>query len=306
MPQSFNYFLRERKVERDVRSLLYHIARSVKYINFSIRAGNTDKVATQNFFGEEQAAMDVLSDKIIARELEKSGLVKVVASEEQEACVEYEAHRGEYFVAYDPLDGSSLIDSNLAIGSIFGIWNTSDILGEAVGKNMVAACYAVYGPRITLVIAVKGKGTHEFELNDVGEFILTRADMKIKEHTRYFSPGNLLAYSEDPAYKKVTDFWLREQRKLRYSGGMVPDLNHILCKGEGIFAYPKDQKHTKGKLRLLFECAPFSFIFREAGGVGKNQKGQEILETIVEHYHQTTPIFIGSKQEVETVVELMN
>lgn len=302
---SFNHFLRERGADWDVRSLLYHVARSVKYINFSIRAGNTGTAGTENSHGECQIAMDVLADQIISTELEKSQIAKVVASEEQETCLEFEANRGNYFVAYDPLDGSSLVDANLAIGSIFGIWESPDIIGKKVGEGMVAACYAVYGPRITLTIALKGKGCHEFELNDVGEFTLTRADIEIEDDTTYFAPGNLKACAENPKYAAVMQRWLDKQSKLRYSGGMVPDLHHILSKGHGIFTYPSDKKHKNGKLRLLFEGAPFSFVFNEAGGVGLNQAGEPILDTIVEHYHQNTPVFIGSKNEVNEVVKTL-
>lgn len=304
--QSFNHFLRERGADWDVRSLLYHIARSVKYINFSIRAGNTGTAGTENSHGECQIAMDVLADKIISTELEKSQIAKVVASEEQETCLEFEAHRGNYFVAYDPLDGSSLVDANLAIGTIFGIWENPDMISHKAGDGMVAACYAVYGPRITLTIALKNKGCHEFELNDVGEFILTRSDITIEDDTTYFAPGNLKACSENPKYHACVERWLDRQSKLRYSGGMVPDLHHILSKGHGIFTYPCDEKHPNGKLRLLFEGAPFAFVFNEAQGVGKNQEGDDILDTIVTGYHQNTTVFVGSKNEVKAVTDLLN
>lgn len=305
-PLSFNHFLRERGVDSNVRSLLYHLARGVKYINFSIRAGNTGKVGSENSSGEEQVALDVLADQLILDELRKSELCDCVASEEQVACTDVSGPRGKYFVAYDPLDGSSLIDTNLAVGSIFGIWENSEVLEKPVENGMLAACFAVYGPRITFVISIKGKGTHEFELNDVGEFILTEADITVAPETKYFAPGNLRAYAQDPKYKAVTDFWLAEQRKLRYSGGMVPDLNHILAKGNGIFSYPADNENTNGKLRLLFECAPMAFVFEEAGGAALNQAGGRILDTIVTDYHQRTPIFIGSKKEVEDIVQMMS
>lgn len=303
--QSFNHFLRERDADWDVRSLLYHIARSVKYINFSIRAGNTGGAGTENASGESQIAMDILADKIISKELEKSQLAKVIASEEQDDPMELESHRGNYFVAYDPLDGSSLVDANLAIGTIFGIWKSPDMIGKKASDGMVAACYAVYGPRITLTIALKGKGCHEFELNDVGEFILTRADISIKDDTTYFAPGNLKVCTENPKYRAVMDRWLNRQSKLRYSGGMVPDLHHILSKGHGIFTYPKDNALPEGKLRLLFEGAPFAFLFNEANGVGKTQNGNDILDTIVTDYHQNTTVFIGSKNEVKEVTDLL-
>lgn len=303
--KSFNHFLRERGVENDVRSLLYHIARSVKYINFSIRAGNTGKALTENNFGETQVAMDVLADQIIMKELEFSELASKIVSEEQDNCILFEAPRGDYLVAYDPLDGSSLVDANLSIGSIFGIWENPEVVGKKVGEGMIASCYAVYGPRITLVIAIKDKGLHEFELNDVGEFILTKSDITIEGETKYFAPGNLRATNENPGYKAVVDRWMAEGKTLRYSGGMVPDIHHMLSKGQGIFCYPRDERHPNGKLRLLFECAPFSFVFREAGGASLNQENNDILETLVNDYHQTSPIFIGSKNEVEkTVIEL--
>lgn len=303
--KSFNHFLRERGVSNELRSLLYHIARSVKYINFSIRAGATGLAGSENSFGENQLALDVLADQIITDELEKSELAAIIVSEEQENSHSFPAPRGKFAVAYDPLDGSSLVDSNLAIGSIFGIWAGEDFIGQT-GNDLQAACYAVYGPRITLVIAVKDKGVHEFEMNDVGEFILTRADIKIKDNSKHFAPGNLRACNENPKFKAWLDDCISTGKTLRYSGGMVPDLHHILSKGSGIFTYPKDDRHANGKLRLLFECAPFSFIFKEAGGVGKNQEGQNILDTKITESHQKTPIFIGSKNEVEHVLNFLN
>lgn len=303
--QSFNHFLRERGVENDVRSLLYHIVRGVKYINFAIRAGNTGKIKTENSSGEQQMALDVMADQLIMDELNKSELCSQIASEEQETCVHFDAPRGNYFVAYDPLDGSSLVNANLAIGSIFGVWESPDVMDKSAEEGMVASCFAVYGPRITLTIAIKGKGTHEFELNDVGEFILTKADIEVAPETKYFAPGNLRACVDNPKYNAVMQDWLKKQRKLRYSGGMVPDLNHILCKGQGIFTYPADSEHADGKLRLLFECAPMALVFEEAKAAALNQRGERVLDTIVNDYHQRTPIFVGSSAEVETVVGML-
>lgn len=304
--KSFNHFLREKGVSNDLRSLLYHIARAAKYINFSIRASNTGKAGTTNVFGETQAALDVMSDEIIAKELKRSELVSLIASEEQEEPVKCDAPRGNYLVAYDPLDGSSLVDVNLAIGSIFGIWGDPDVVGKEVGQNMVASAYVVYGPRVTLVIAVKDLGTHEFELNDVGEFVLSEENLSVSKEYKCFAPGNLKVCTENPKYKALLDHWVMHGKKLRYSGGMVPDINHILCKGQGVFAYPRDEKNPNGKLRLLFECAPFAFALREAGGAARNQEGAEILDTPVNDCHQNTPIIIGSEQAVVEAVETLN
>ena len=303
--QSFNHFLREKGVSDQLRSLLYHIVRSVKYINFSIRAGNTGVAGTANIQGEDQLALDILADKIIHNELEKSDLVALIASEEKDQPEKFKASRGNYAVTYDPLDGSSLVDANLSIGSIFGIWSEPVLLGQTGDRGLEAACYAVYGPRVTVVVALKNKGVHEFELNDVGEFLLTREDLSIASHTKYFAPGNLRACSENPKYQALVLHWLEKRQKLRYSGGMVPDLHHILSKGQGVFTYPRDNEHQDGKLRLLFECAPFAFVFEEAGGMALEQEGNRILEAEIKDVHQRIPIFIGSKNEVEKAVEFL-
>ncbi len=304
MHTSFNHFLRENNIDNDTRSLLYHIARAVKYINFSIRAGNTGTLVNQNCYGEYQMELDLISDQIISKELEQSELAKIIVSEERDKEEEFPAPRGDFFVAYDPLDGSSLVDTNLAIGSIFGIWRKSNkIIGNKAGDDMVAAAYAVYGPRVTFVIAIKNKGVHEFELNEVGEFVLVRTKIIIKPETKYFAPGNLKVCIENNHYKSLINHWINNGQKLRYSGGMVPDLNHILSKKEGIFTYPSDKEHPFGKLRLLFECAPFALIFQEADGLATNELGEEILDLEVNNFQQKSSIFIGSKKEVMYALE---
>lgn len=302
--QAINHFLRQKNVSPEVRSLLYHIARSVKYINFSLRAGNTGISGTQNFSGESQLKLDVLADQIISHELENSDLVSILASEEKDMLEEFPSSRAKFVVAYDPLDGSSLVDANLAIGSIFGIWSGEKLEGKK-GTDMEAAAYAVYGPRVTLTVALRDRGVHEFELNDVGEFLLTRENIRIEKKSKYFAPGNLRACEVLPAYKKLVDTWVAEKRTLRYSGGMVPDLHHMLSKGQGIFCYPGCAKHPDGKLRLAFECAPFAFLFTEAGGLALDQKGTNILKLPIKEPHQRTTIFIGSEDEVKHAVNFL-
>ncbi len=302
--KSFNHTLRVNKVPNDVRSLLYHIARGVKYINFSLRAGNTGKANTSNHSGEDQLKLDVLSDQIIMNELEGSELCALLASEEENELVHFPAPRGKFVVAYDPLDGSSLVDANLTIGSIFGIWEGEEIIGRK-GKEMIAAAYAIYGPRVELIVAVKGKGVMVFEMNDVGEFMLTKKDLKLRENSKYFAPGNLRATAINKKYLKLINDYIAEKRTLRYSGGMVPDLHHILQKGEGIFTYPGCEKHPNGKLRLAFECAPFAFIFAEAEGNATTADGQDILDIEIKEPHQRTTIFIGSTGEVTRAVNAL-
>ncbi|MBT3348731.1 fructose-1,6-bisphosphatase [bacterium] len=302
--KSLNFFLRQKNVAPEIRSLLSNIARSVKYINFSLRAGHTGTCGTENFSGESQLKLDVLADKIIATELERSDLVSIIASEERESVEKFSSSRAKFVVAYDPLDGSSLVDSDLAIGSIFGIWAGDELIGRT-GNEMEAAAYAVYGPRVVLVIAIRDRGVHEFELNDVGEFILTQSDFQLEKTSKYFAPGNLRATAINKKYKTLVDNWIAEKRTLRYSGGMVPDLHHILKKNQGIFTYPGCEKHPNGKLRLAFECAPFGFIFAEAGGLALDQTGKKILDLKIEKPHQRTTIFIGSTDEVKSAVNFL-
>jgi fructose-1,6-bisphosphatase len=276
----------------------------VKYINFSLRSGNTGKTNTENCSGEEQLKLDVLADTIIMEQLKHSELCSTIASEEQEELASFPSPRGKFIVAYDPLDGSSLVDANLTIGSIFGIWEGDTLIGRT-GNEMVAAAYAIYGPRVELVVAIKGAGVFNFEMNDVGEFMLTRWNEKMKPVSKYFAPGNLRATAINKKYLELVNAYIAEKRTLRYSGGMVPDLHHILSKKEGIFCYPGCEKHPDGKLRLAFECAPFSFIFREAGGIALDQSGMSILEKPIHDIHQRTTIFIGSTQDVQHAVRTL-
>jgi fructose-1,6-bisphosphatase I len=291
-------------VPNDVRSLLYHIARGVKYINFSLRAGNTGKANTSNCSGEDQLKLDILADNIIMSELKNSELCALLASEEQDDLVELSASRGKFTVAYDPLDGSSLVDANLTIGSIFGIWEGDQLIGKK-GKEMVAAAYAIYGPRVELIVAIKDKGVLFFEMNDVGEFMLTKSGTKLRETSKYFAPGNLRATAINKKYLKLVNDYIAEKRTLRYSGGMVPDLHHILSKQEGIFTYPGCEKHPNGKLRLAFECAPFAFVFNEAGGKATTSNGESILDIEITEPHQRTTIFIGSSGEIDRAIEAL-
>lgn len=290
-----------------LRHLIMYIARAAKYINHSLQMGDMGSAGTFNAFGEKQLALDVLADKIIMQNLMVCRLVSHVISEEQDNQVtcdcKKDAGKEVYSVAYDPLDGSSLIETNLSIGSIFAIYEGSGFLGRT-GREMAAGINVVYGPRTTLIYTI-GKGVHEFTLNDVGEFTLTRENIKVSDEAKNFAPGNLRAGNQNAKYKALINHWMDEEYTLRYSGGMAPDINHILKKGQGIFTYPPNPpKYPNGKLRLLFECNPFSFLIEQAGGASSNGQ-MPILDIKIEEIHQRTPIYIGSKREVETAVKMM-
>lgn len=297
--------LHESGTSDSLRHLIMAISRAAKYIHYFIQTGDLGLAGTSNVSGDEQLALDVQADKIIMENIMMCQLVNRAASEEQETenICKCGGKKGEYSVAFDPLDGSSLVETNLAIGSIFSIYKGQKFLGRT-GREQAAALYVVYGPRITLVYSV-GKGVHEFKLNDVDEFVLSQENIRIAETTNHFAPGNLRAAAPGSAYRKVVESWMNDNYTLRYSGGMTPDLNHIFMKGEGIFTYPSYvPKYPHGKLRLLFECNPFAYLIEQAGGAASDGE-RAILDIKIEEIHQRTPIYIGSKKEVERVVKMM-
>jgi len=273
------------------------ISRAAKYIQFAIRTTEAGLAGTKNQFGEDQVKLDVLSDEIIRQQLCESRLVACFSSEELEDVVELDSE-APYTVVYDPLDGSSLVDANFAIGSIFGIFPGNGIIGRKP-RELVAAFYVLYGPR-TLLIYTTGNGVHEFILNEVGEFILLRENLGVADTAKTFSPGNTGAVTDTPAYRNMLNVWLDEKLKLRYSGAMVADIHHVLSKGQGIFTNVGGAKYPEGKLRLVFECGPFSYLMEQAGGASSNGKS-DILDLMIRDTDQRTPIIIGSKNEVERV-----
>lgn len=292
---SLSYHLVKAGIPDDLRHLLGAVALSGKYIHHAIRTTELGLASSTNVFGEEQLKLDVLSNGIIEQQLCESGLVATYISEEQKEVVEL-SDKAPYSVAFDPLDGSSLVDVNFSIGSIFGIYPGSTILGKTP-RDQVAALYMVYGPRTVLVYSV-GKGVHEFVLNEVGEFTLLREYLGVGDEAKTYGPGNLRAVNDTPSYRALLGHWLDEELTLRYSGGMVPDVHHILSKGNGIFCNIGGSTYPKGKLRLVFECGPFAFLIAAAGGASSDGT-RDILDLHIEDTDQRTPFITGSSNEVE-------
>ncbi len=285
----------------DLRHLLSDIARAGKYVHNAIRTTELGLAGSKNLYGEEQLKLDVLSNNIIKSELSESRLVHSFASEE-EATMQEMVPDAPFQVVFDPLDGSSLVDANLAIGSIFGIYKRGKLIGKSP-RNQEAALYLVYGPRTILVYTI-GKGVHQFYLNEVGEFILLQENLVMKDEIKTYAPGNLRAVTDTPSYRKMMDIWLEEAHTLRYSGGMVPDIHHMLVKGAGIFTNIGGSKYPQGKLRLLYECGPFALIMEQAGGAASNGH-KAILDVEIKDLDQRTPIVIGARSEVKRVSDVL-
>src|SRR3989339_327123 len=203
-----------------LRHLINDLARAAKYISYAIKTTEAGLAGSINMFGEEQGKLDVLSDRIIQEHLMENRLVAPYACEEHNEVVDLSPN-APYSVVFDPLDGSSLVDANLAIGTIFGIFAGKEILGRKP-RELAAALYILYGPRTVLVYST-GSGVHEFLLNDVGEFILLRENLGIGDTAKNFSPGNLRGVDETAGYRSIVETWLQEKMTLRYSGCLVAD-----------------------------------------------------------------------------------
>ena len=288
-------------VEVELRRLIWQIATVGKYISAKIHESNRKLAGFQNVYGEEQLDLDRISDEILKSQLQFSGFVREYASEELEDIVKIGSGKEKYIVTADPLDGSSLVDTNLAIGTIIGIHKESVL---DTGRNtMVAALYITYGPLITMVYSA-GNGAHEFVLNREGEYLLSQENIKLKEKGSIFSPGGLRR-DWTPAHLKFVEQLEKDGYKLRYSGGFVPDINQVLIKGGGLFSYPALRKSPQGKLRLLFELQPMAFIMEQAGGRATDGK-EDILALKVENVNQCSPIYIGSKKEVQMAGQFLS
>jgi fructose-1,6-bisphosphatase I len=280
-------------VKEDLRRLIWQIAITGKYISARISESNRKFAGTANASGESQMALDIYADNILQAHLEKSGFVRQYASEEREEIITIGEGDEEYIITADPLDGSSLVDVNLAIGTIIGIHKGE--LFTTGRESLVAAMYILYGPLITCVYSA-GKGVFEFVLDREGEYILSQ-EVKIKEQGSIYGVGGLRSkWTEShDAYIRLLEI---RDYKLRYSGGFVPDINQIFIKGGGVFSYPALKESPNGKLRLLFELQPMAFIAEQAGGAATDGK-INILDIPVEKLHQRAPVYIGSKKEVE-------
>ncbi|MCW8837556.1 MAG: class 1 fructose-bisphosphatase [Thiovulaceae bacterium] len=245
-----------------------------------------------NSSGETQLQLDIQCDMIIEEELSRVESVNTIASEEKEFPMQLNPS-GKYFIAYDPLDGSSLIDVNLSVGTIYGIYE-----GDFGSKNMVASCYVVHGPRVEMVFAHNKVKLHLLQANS-WEFV---KEIRLSEKGKLNAPGGTQQNWES-YHKEMVDSFFKEGYRLRYSGGMVPDLHQILLKGGGLFSYPATSDKPEGKLRRLFEVFPFAFIYKLAGGGAIN--GKDDLMTLPHaHVHDTSPCFFGSKYEIQRVKEV--
>jgi fructose-1,6-bisphosphatase I len=248
-------------------------------------------------FGEDQKPLDKYADDVFVQGLKKSRLVRYIATEEQDQIIEVKDAKNNFGVVIDPLDGSSLLDVNLCVGSIIGIY-PGNVLTK--GSAMVAALYMLYGP-LTLLTVTTGHGVHEFVRDENGEFVLRGNNIRIPDG-KIYAPG-ALRRDYLPAHAQ----WIADLEsagyKLRFSGCFVADVHQILHKG-GVFTYPGYKGKEKGKLRLLYEANPMGMIVCEAGGAVSNGTS-DYREITPEAIDQVTPIYIGGKKEIGQIEKYM-
>ncbi|HIE58578.1 MAG TPA: class 1 fructose-bisphosphatase [Persephonella sp.] len=306
----------ERKYPNATGSLslaLNTIASACKVIASHVRmAGLVDilgKAGKTNIQGEEVQKLDELSNEILIEYLSDCGEFYALASEElDEPIFPENGKNGKYIISFDPLDGSSNIDVNVSIGTIFSIHkklegNINDFLQE--GYKQVAAGYVIYGSSTMLVYST-GNGVNGFTLDpSVGMFLLSHPNIKIPEKGKIYSINEANAKKWDKeGLKDFVENLKEEGYTSRYIGSMVADVHRTLIKG-GIFAYPSDKKNKNGKLRLLYEASPMAFLIEQAGG--KTTTGEEnILKVKPSNIHQRVPVFLGSKKEVNQLLEFLN
>lgn len=294
--------LRSQNICDNLIHLICEIAEASKYVINAVRTGDLGVAGTSNLYGEEQLALDVLSDRILRKRLIHSGVVCNIASEELDEVYSAQADApGLYSVAYDPLDGSSLVDVNLSIGTILSIYKGCDLFQP--GRKQVAAIYILYGPRVSMVYSV-GNGVHEFTMNSLMEYTLSRENIAMEPAGDIHAPGGLRK-KYTPGTEKFVSYLEAKGSKLRYSGGFVPDINQVLMKGKGIFMYPALTDSPKGKLRLLFELNPMAFLIEHAGGSASNGK-IPILDVIPDSLDHTEPVYIGCCEDVQKAVEFLS
>ncbi len=305
----------------ELSGILYDLALASKMIANKVRlAGLVDILGAQgseNVQGEIQQKLDVIANDIIVKALDHGGRLCAMASEEQEDFIPIpdQFKRGKYVLLFDPLDGSSNIDVNVPVGTIFSVLRKltegddgrlEDLLQP--GYKQVAAGYVLYGAS-TMLVYTTGHGVHGFTLDpSIGEYLLSHPDMKIPEHGRYLSVNDAYEqnWSEDVRalmrrYRGLDG--KREAMNVRYVGSLVADFHRNLL-GGGLFAYPANTKSPDGKLRLLYECNPLAFICEQAGGAAITGT-KRILDVQPTSLHQRSPYFVGSKADVEIAAEML-
>jgi fructose-1,6-bisphosphatase I len=308
-------------IPAELRLLIEVVARACKRISYEVSKGALGDILgsadTENIQGEVQKKLDVISNEILLEANEWGGHLAAMASEEMESIhpIPNRYPKGEYMLLFDPLDGSSNIDVNVSIGTIFSVLKAPEGMGEPTeqaflqpGTAQVAAGYAVYGPQ-TMLVLTTGNGVHCFTLDrEQGSWVLTQSNIQIPASTKEFAINMSNKRHWHPPVQRYVDEMLAGKTgprgkdfNMRWIASMVADVHRILNRG-GVFMYPADMRDPSqpGKLRLMYEANPMAMIVEQAGGAATDGT-RRIMEIEPTKLHQRVPVFLGSKEEVEIV-----
>ncbi|MFC5511654.1 class 1 fructose-bisphosphatase [Massilia jejuensis] len=308
-------------IPAELRLLIEVVARACKRISYEVSKGALGDILgsadTENIQGEVQKKLDVISNEILLEANEWGGHLAAMASEEMESIhpIPNRYPKGEYMLLFDPLDGSSNIDVNVSIGTIFSVLKAPEGMGEPTeeaflqpGSAQVAAGYAVYGPQ-TMLVLTTGDGVHCFTLDrEQGSWVLTQSDIQIPATTKEFAINMSNKRHWQPPVQRYIDEMLAGKTgargkdfNMRWIASMVADVHRILNRG-GVFMYPADMRDPSqpGKLRLMYEANPMAMIVEQAGGAATDGVNR-IMDIAPHKLHQRVPVFLGSKEEVELV-----
>ncbi|KAA5541617.1 class 1 fructose-bisphosphatase [Adhaeribacter rhizoryzae] len=293
----------------ELSQLLRDIALAAKIVNREVNhaglIGIGGAYGAQNVQGEDQQKLDVIANIRFIRALRNGGEVCTIISEEDDEMIQTGNCKGKYIVAMDPLDGSSNIDVNVSIGTIFSIYRRLSAFGEdgvmndclQPGTQQVAAGYVIYGPS-TMMVYTTGNGVNGFTYEaSLGEFYLSHQNIRIPENGNIYSCNDGNYWQFDEGTRAYLDYCRKASMTARYTGSLVGDFHRSLLKG-GIYLYPATGKAPNGKLRLLYECNALAFIAEQAGGIATDGK-KRVLEIQPTELHQRLPFIIGSKNMVE-------
>lgn len=306
----------------DLSGLINDIASACKKISHLVNrsgiSGMGGAADSENVQGEVQKKLDIITNDVMIEHLDWTGHLAAMASEEIEEIIQIPEQypKGKYLISFDPLDGSSNIDINLSVGTIFSILRCSEGVTQPTvkdfrqkGTEQVCAGFCVYGPT-TMMILTTGEGVNGFTLDqDIGEFILTHPKMMIPEDTAEFAINmSNQRFWEAPVQRYIdeciqgVDGGREKDFNMRWVASMVAEVYRVLTRG-GVFLYPLDNKPSTegGKLRLMYEASPMSFIVEQAGGVSSTGR-ERIMDIIPKGVHQRVPVILGSKNEVERII----
>ncbi len=327
---TLNEFIIERQIDfpyakGELSRLLSHIGIAAKIVSREVsKAGLVDilgEVGTTNVQGEDVKQLDVYADEVFIAALKASAECCGIASEENDEIITFDtelANDGKYVVTMDPLDGSSNIDVNVSIGTIFSIYRRISTIGHQAkmedflqeGAKQAAAGYIIYGSS-TMLVYTTGRGVNGFTLDpSIGEFCLSHPDIQTPVSGNIYSinEGNYIKFPDGVKkyikYCQENDKETNRPYSSRYIGSLVADYHRNMLKG-GIFIYPKTASHLEGKLRLLYECNPMAFLAEQSGGRATEGGNQRIMDIKPTSLHQRVPLFVGSRKMVDKALEFV-